>query len=396
MVKLARPTRSRDVDYRLLIPLLFNTVAVQMAVSTTRITTTYRAIELDLSVVWLGVISAAFALVPIVLAVQVGRFIDRGHDAEATWIGGGFLLLACVGFALWSSAVGLFVCTSVLGIGQMFLIAGQQMVCMRCAGPRHFESVLGNYMVANSIGQGLGPYLVGWVGGGARVPPTQSLFMIAVVAGALAFAFALAIRRSTDAKEKASSGEVMSVRELLRVRGFYAVLMLSVISVTSQDLVVVYLPLLGTERGIGVNDIGVLLTMRAIFSMISRLLYSRIVVAVGRQPLMVASTLAATLAFLALALPIPLAAMAFATALMGFSIGLSTTLSITSVMTLASAGARGTANSLRIVGNRLGQLVLPFGAGLVAAATGVAGIFVILAAGLAASAAAVHVSRPGQ
>ena len=42
---------------------------------------------------------------------------------------------------------------------------------------------------------------------------------------------------------------------------------------------------------------------------------------------------------------------------MGFSFGLATTLSITIVVDMTTAGARGTANSLRIMGNRLGQLL---------------------------------------
>jgi hypothetical protein len=58
--------------------------------------------------------------------------------------------------------------------------------------------------------------------------------------------------------------------------------------------------------------------------------------------------------------------------------------------------ARGTANSLRIMGNRIGQVSLPFGASLVAAATGVGGILVMIAVTLAASAAAVQWSKPGK
>ena len=45
--------------------------------------------------------------------------------------------------------------------------------------------------------------------------------------------------------------------------------------------------------------------------------------------------------------------------------------------------------------NRAGQFVLPFGAGLVAAAAGLAGLFLILAAAIAASAAAMVWKRPG-
>jgi hypothetical protein len=79
---------------------------------------------------------------------------------------------------------------------------------------------------------------------------------------------------------------------------------------------------------------------------------------------------------------------------MGFTFGLATTLSITIVVDMTTQGARGTANSLRIMGNRLGQFALPFGAGLVAAATGISGLLLICAAAIAASAAAMYWRRP--
>ena len=60
--------------------------------------------------------------------------------------------------------------------------------------------------------------------------------------------------------------------------------------------------------------------------------------------------------------------------------------------TLQSAAAMGTVISLRITGNRLGQVALPFLASLVAAATGIAGVFAIVAVSLAASGVAVHVN----
>jgi hypothetical protein len=78
---------------------------------------------------------------------------------------------------------------------------------------------------------------------------------------------------------------------------------------------------------------------------------------------------------------------------MGFPRGTPTTLSLTNVVDLASADAMGTVMSLRITGNRIGQVAVPFLASLIAAATGVGGIFVIIALGLAVSGAAVHVSR---
>jgi hypothetical protein len=65
-------------------------------------------------------------------------------------------------------------------------------------------------------------------------------------------------------------------------------------------------------------------------------------------------------------------------------------MSLTNVVDLASPAAMGTVMSLRITGNRIGQVALPFVASLIAAATGVGGIFVIIALSLAVSGAAVH------
>jgi hypothetical protein len=77
----------------------------------------------------------------------------------------------------------------------------------------------------------------------------------------------------------------------------------------------------------------------------------------------------------------------------GFSLGISVTVSIAGLLALASAEARGTANSLRMMGNRVGQFTIPFLASLIAAATGVAGIFLVIGVSLAASAAAVRYRR---
>ena len=61
---------------------------------------------------------------------------------------------------------------------------------------------------------------------------------------------------------------------------------------SASDIIVIYVPLLGAERNIDVHDIGLLLTVRAAFSMVARLFYARMVATFGRWPLMIASTFA--------------------------------------------------------------------------------------------------------
>jgi hypothetical protein len=167
-------------------------------------------------------------------------------------------------------------------------------------------------------------------------------------------------------------------------------MMVSVVTVVAQDLIVVYLPLLGAERGMSVDAVGTLLAVRAGSSMLSRLSFSRLHAVFGRIVLTMVSTFVGAAAYASLALPLPLPLMYAAIAIAGFALSIAITATIAAVLGLATGGAVGTANSLRTMANRVGQMIIPFLASLIAAATGTAGIFVIIGAILAASGAAVR------
>jgi MFS family permease len=362
----------------------------QVTTSLIRVTTTYRAVELDLSVVWLGIITAAFAMLPIGLAVPVGRFIDRGNDARTAWIGGGLQVIACAGLALWQSLPALLLFTALLGTSHLMLVISQQVLCTRLGGRGSMERMLGNYMLANAVGQGVGPYIVGWTGGDASIPPTQLLFWIGLAASCLSCLSALMLRSPGTPTPPVEGSKPMPVRDILRLPGITTLFVMSIVTVSAQDLVVVYLPLLGAERAMAVDAVGLLLTVRAIASMLARLVFARLNDWVGHRRLMIVSTYAGAIAYVALAAPLPFAALGAAIAVAGFALGVAVTVSIAGLLALASPEARGTANSLRMMGNRAGQFTIPVLAGLVAAAAGAASIFFILGLALAASAATAH------
>jgi predicted MFS family arabinose efflux permease len=386
--------QANDVDYRLLFPLVAYSATVQTIYAIVRVTTSYRAIELELPVVWLGVISATFAIPPTFLAVWVGRLLDRGYDAQAAWFGSGCFVLVCAGFCFFSNTLaGLLILTALFGVGHLFLMASQQMLCIRSAGPRGRDAAFGNYVVGSAVGQGIGPYLIAWQGGSATVPATGRLFALSLIVAVISLVVAVIIRPAPKRERTEKTSGVVPVRALMRQPGLMAVLIASVITITSMDLLTIYLPLLGTEQNIDVRNIGALLTVRSVASLFSRLSYTRILRLVERQALTLITMAAAGVGFACFALPIHLAVMYAAMTFLGFALGIATTLSLTNVVDLASPAAMGTVMSLRITGNRLGQAAVPFLASLVAAATGVAGVFAIIAASLAGSGASVYFSR---
>ncbi|MGH6767703.1 MAG: MFS transporter [Xanthobacteraceae bacterium] len=381
----ARPAGDdRDFDWTLLAPLFVHVIFTHVVIAVVRVATSYRTVELELPVVWLGMISAAFAILPIFMALKVGRFIDRGHDAHSAWIGGTMMLAASICLWLWPlSAMHLLFFTIILGTGHMFLMAAQQMLTLRCASARKRESAFGYFMVAISIGQGLGPFIVGWVGRGATVPPTGQLFAIGIVAAVLCLACALAIRPQPRAVRSREAAKVVPVGALLRLPGLFPVLLASVVTVTAGDLLLIYLPLLGAERQVDASHIGFLLLTKSMAALVARAGYARLIYAVGRMPLTLSSTFVAAGAFALMAVP-SLPVMYVASIAIGLGLGIASTLTLSGVADVAPPESRGTAMTLRITGNRIGLVLMPFVAGLVAAGTGVLGIFFLNALTLAA------------
>jgi MFS family permease len=391
----ARVPPEGDLDYRLLIPFLAHVTLLQTLILVIRITTSYRAIELGLPVVWLGIIATGFAIIPVFTALQVGRWIDRGNDARAIWLGSALVFTACIGFWAWpQSAMHLLGFSVVLGFGHMFCMAGHQMLAARSGGKHSRETALGYYMVAASIGQGLGPFVVGWLGGAAALPPTGLLFAIGLAVAGASVVVAVLIRPAAGKAEHHEAGDFVPVGRLLALRGFAAVMISSVVTVTALDLLVIYLPALGAERQIASDHIGLLLAARSVASLVSRAFYARLIFAIGRAPLTLASMLGSAAGFVVLALPLSLPIMYAVLIFLGFAMGIASTLTLSGVMYIAPPEVCGTALTLRMTGNRVGQIVFPVLAGLLAAATGVAGILLALGAGLAASGIAVAASQP--
>jgi predicted MFS family arabinose efflux permease len=300
------------------------------------------------------------------------------------------MLIASICLWMWPvTAWHLLFFTVLLGTGHMFLMAAQQMLTLRCASPRKREAAFGYFMVAISIGQGLGPLIIGLVGRGTTVPPTGQLFMIGVIAAVLCLAFALALRPQPRSALRTETGPLMPVTELLRVPGLFPILIASVVTVTTGDLMIIYLPLLGAERHIDASHVGFLLLVKSMAALVARAYYARLIYAFGRMPLTLGSSLCAAGAFALLAVP-SLPMMYVAAIAIGLGLGIASTLTLSGVAEYSPPQARGTAMSLRITGNRIGLVLMPFVAGVVAAGTGVLGIFLLNAFALAICAVALQ------
>ncbi|MDK3256515.1 MFS transporter [Blastococcus capsensis] len=374
---------SADPARRMLAVLLLHAALTQVITFVLRPTSAYRALELDVPAAWLGALTASFAVVPLLLAVPSGQATDRFGERRVMLVGAVLMTLAAAVFATErGGAAGLVVGSVVLGTGHLLAVVGQQSAVANTAGPGRFDTAFGYYTFAASLGQAAGPALITLIGGSGALPQTAPIFLTATVLG-VALLGCTAFLHMPARAAPGSAPQQGGMGTLLRLPGLLRALLVSCVVLAAVDITLVYLPALGADRGLAAGFVGLLLTLRAVASMASRLFLGRLVTLVGRRRLMIASVALSAGAMGVVAAPLPPLAMAAVVVLLGLGLGVGQPLTMSWLAEVAPAGLRGRAMSLRLTGNRLGQVLIPSTVGLVAVGVGAAGVLWATAAALA-------------
>ncbi|UTT69692.1 MFS transporter [Arthrobacter sp. DNA4] len=357
--------------------LLVHSALIQAVTFLVRPAATYRALELDVPGFALGLLAASYAVFPLLLAVPTGGLVDRLGERRLMAIGSAVVLSCSVFLLLWGfSIVTLVIGTALLGAGQLACVVGQQAVVANNAASSRMDSAFGYLTFAASLGQALGPLAISLVGGASIRPDTQAIFLLSVVMSLVLFATTFVVPAHVSAgKRKAVSAGTGSAVSLLKSPGVARALATSATVLAVVDLTMVYLPALGTDRGLTAATVGAMLTVRAVFSMVSRLLLGRVSRRIGRMRLLVVSLALSTAALAAAAIPMPAWLLFIVMALLGLGLGIGQPLTMSWLSAQAPAGQRGRALALRLAGNRVGQVVLPSAIGVVAAGLGAGGVF---------------------
>ena len=268
-----------------------------------------------------------------------------------------------------------------LGLGHLCSVVGQQALVANRIERARYDTAFGHYTFAASAGQAIGPGLIVLFGGAASIPDTGSIFGWTILIGAVLMVTTLFLPSSPTSRE---SGQPItgSVRDLLRRPGLIRALAVSCIVLAAVDISLIYLPLLGTERGIAAGTIGILLSIRAATSMTSRFFLGRLAAWVGRGRLLTLSIAIAAVSMALVPIPMPMWLLAVLVAALGLGLGVGQPITMSWLAEATPPGLRGRAMSLRLTGNRLGQVVVPSAAGLLAVGAGAAGVLWLTAGAL--------------
>lgn len=370
-----------------LILLLVHAVCVQLVSYGLRPAISYEILELGLDAAWLGIAATAFALPPLLLALPSGRLVDRLGE-RGMLVGGGVMLAAAsiVAVCFAESALGLILATALLGLGVLFSVVGEQTWVMRGAADTRLDSTFGVYTFATSAGQMLGPLLL-LLPAPSDAPPLWLVALATTVLAVFVLLLSTGIRSVTIARDPRADEESRTgVVHLLRRPGVFSALVASSIVLTSLDIVIAYLPLLAGERGLAAIWVSAFLVARGAATMLSRLCLGMLTRRFGRRAVLVGGGLLAAGALSVLAFPAPPPVLVAAGALYGLAAGTVQPLTMSWMTLVTAREQRGMAASLRLVGNRVGQTVIPLAVAGVSTATGAAGVFAVTGVALLVSA----------
>ena len=360
--------------------LLISSAITQGAIYVIRPMMTYRALELDATASTIGFIAAIYALFPVLLALTFGRMVGRVGEGRFIIFGTFFIGVSAAILLFADSLTILAIGAALSGLAHLAcMVGGQTMVALKSPTDK-YEEHFGRYTFSASLGQMLGPILATLVAGSTGVIPksTSAAFALALALSALAMVPVISWRNDapTVVARKEETGTLRAASNLLQKPGMFAAVFMSLAISSTADILVVFLPLYGNENQFSAFSIGVIISIRAATSMASRFFLGRLSARYSTKQLLVTSNAISVVACAAMAFapnPWVLGAIVFVA---GFSLGVGQPLTMSLISQLTVPEERALAVSTRLTGNRLGQFVIPAGAGLLAAGSGTSAVFI--------------------
>ena len=367
--------------------LLVSSTLTQAVIYILRPMITYRALELDASPTTVGIVAAIFALLPVLMALTFGRWVGIFGEGRFVIFGTVGLFLSSALLLVAHSNPLLALAAALSGIAHLAcMVGGQTMVSLKSPNDKYEEN-FGYYTFSASLGQMIGPILAAVVAGTNGVLPasTASAFIAAMVVSLIALLPSVTWRNDqpTIVAVRKEEGTLKSAGKLLKNKKVFAAIYTSMAISSVGDILLVFLPLYGTEKSFSSFSIGVIIAIRAGASMLSRISLGAMSARYSTKRILIFSNVISVATFSVMGFaPNPLI-LGLLVLIAGFSLGVGQPLTMSLVSLATKPEERAMAVSARLTGNRLGLFLIPAAAGVLATSAGTGGVFIGLAVLLA-------------
>jgi MFS family permease len=349
------------------------TLGFQTVINMTRPVITLYASELGASPLEIGILTAAFALFPLIFAIQAGKLADKLGDRIPVFIG---LLSIIVGMAIplsFPTMWALFVSQFFVGIGSVFIPVSLQNVLGNSATKEnrdHYFSMLG---MAVATGALIGPIIGGFVTEHISYSFSFLLSILIAIVPVIFTFFLPVIKRQGSANHYGILSSIKLLQNPLLQKALFS----SALVLYSRDIFVAYFPLYAKSFQLSDSTIGIIIAVQGLAMMVVRVFLPKLIDVFGRDRVLLTSIIVAGTSFLLMPFSDNVIFMGILSSLMGLGLGCGQPLSMTTTYNASPKSRTGEVLGLRLTTNRLSQLIAPLFFGVIGASAGIMSVFFV-------------------
>lgn len=339
--------------------------------------------DLGASKIEIGIIAATFAFFPLLFAVRAGGWIDRWGYFQPILIGSIGVSLALFLPFTFPSLGTLYLSQTLAGISQIFVNISLQNALGLNVKKENRDKIFGWFSFAVSGGQFLGPLLIGYgtekYGFIAAFLIATLLSLIPILLGFFLFKQRIipkeTLIKNTEAKQENATSDKLTALQIFKIKGMHQAMLASMLGQFTKDVMMTYFPLFAIAGGLSETEIGLILGLQGLSSMLIRVLQGKLLVKYTRKVVLLTSLFIGGFAFIALTFFHHTWYFASIAVIMGLGLGLAQPVSLVMVVNLSPPGQNGQVLGLRIAGNRAAQMISPILFGAIAQLAGLSPIF---------------------
>lgn len=362
----------REVGSLIPLRLIILLVLGHVAFAASRFSLTLQAVALDASPAVIGLVMSLLMVVPMFLAVQIGRWADRLGYLRPASVG---LLMVGVGALLaawWPSIPMLCVASVLVGTGYMLAHVSVNNAVGQQSPPAELTRAFSVLAMGFSLSGVVGPMV-----SGVAIDQLgySAAFLMAAVCALASLFMLMSSRTAHPPPQPLAQGAARSVGDLLRHPSLRAVFIVSGLLSMGWDLFSFLAPLHGVRSGLSATAIGSLMGAFGMGTFVIRIFLPRLATGLGLWPTLRWALFVTAVGYLLFPLATSLPFMLAAAFALGLALGCGQPMAMNLLHVTAPAGRAGEAVGVRSAITSASQTVLPLVFGALGAAAGVGVVF---------------------
>lgn len=344
----------------------------QLIINITRPIITLYASNLGSNTLEIGILTAAFAFFPLLLALQAGRIADKYGDRYPVIFGMIGLAIGMFFPYFFSAIWALYISQFIVGISNIFIAVSLQNVIGNIAKESNRDQYFSMFGMAVAAASLVGPVLGGYI---SEHYSYNNVFLVSLLFSIIPIFICFKI--PSIKKERNNRNSIFESIGLLKIPLLKKALISSALVLYSRDIFVAYFPIFATKANMSNSQIGWIISLQGLAMIIIRFLLPKLLEYISWDKILLTSVLLAGASFLLIPFTHNLVFYCVLSCLMGFGLGCGQPLSMTTTYNASPLNRTGEVLGLRLSTNRLSQMIAPLFFGIVGSWLGIISVFLV-------------------